>query len=119
MSLPQAAPRTVGEWLGQVEPAPPPVLAARLREMIAAMADRPVAELPEVCLDAGERALDGMLRTGSTSRETALDLLAVDSLVTYAFQAAADMPERIEVRAMQAMQRIAALPERIEGLQSA
>jgi hypothetical protein len=63
-----------------------------------------------VCLDAGERLLDALLNAGTTSRATALDLLAVDALITYAFQAAADDPARLEQRAAMAMARIAALP---------
>lgn len=108
-----AAPRTVAEWLALVEPAPPPALLQRMGEMLAADGARPAVETPEACLEAGERALETMLLSGSTSRDSALDLLAVDSLVTYAFQAAADAPERIEARAMRAMQRIAALPDAV------
>jgi len=66
--------------------------------------------VPEACLEAGERLLDELLVSGSTSRGTALDLLAVDALVTYAFQAAADSPDRLEARAARAMARIASLP---------
>lgn len=108
-----ASATTVAEWVAQVEPVPPPALAQRLLEMIASDGTRPVDQVPEVCLDAAERALASMLETGSTSRDSALDLLTVDALVTYAFQAAADAPERIEARAMRAMQRIAALPDAI------
>lgn len=104
---------TVGEWVAQIEPAPPTALHRRLQDLVSAHAARPVSDVPDVCLEAGERLLDVLLRSGSTSRETALDLLAVDSLVTYAFQAAADDPTRIEARAALAMQRIAALPARL------
>ena len=93
-----AAPRTVGEWLDGIEPPPPPALHQRLRELVAAGVARPVSEVPEVCLEAGERLLDALLASGSTSRATALDLLAVDALITYAFQAAADDPARLEAQ---------------------
>lgn len=104
---------TVAEWVAQIDPAPPPALAQRLVEMIATDGARPGDEVPEACLEAAERALTAMFANGATSRDSALDLLTIDALVTYAFQAAADAPERIEARAMRAMQRIAALPDAV------
>lgn len=106
---------TVGEWMARLEPAPPAALHQRLCELVAPSAHRPVAEVPEACLEAGEQLLDALLASGSTTRATALDLLAVDSLVTYAFQAAADDPSRLEARAAQAMARIASLPSVLQG----
>lgn len=101
---------TVGEWMARLEPAPPSALHRRLCDLVASSAHRPVVDVPEACLEAGEHLLDALLASGSTSRATALDLLAVDSLVTYAFQAAADDPSRLEERAARAMARIASLP---------
>jgi hypothetical protein len=86
-----------------------------LSVLLAGAASRPVREVPEACLEAGEELLDALLASGSTSRASALDLLAIDALVTYAFQAAADDPARLEERAAQAMARIAALPARLQG----
>lgn len=106
---------TVGEWIARMDPAPPPALHRRLSTLVSASAARPVAEVPEACLEAGEQLLDELLASGSTSRATALDLLAVDALITYAFQAAADDPARLEERAARAMARIAALPEALKG----
>ena len=106
---------TVGEWMARMVPAPPPALHVRLCELIGAAASRPVSEVPEACLEAGEQLLDALLASGATTRSTALDLLAVDSLITYAFQAAADDPTRLEERAARAMARIAALPGALEG----
>lgn len=104
------SPTSVGAWFAAVEPTPPAALALRLAQLLAPYAELPVAQLPESCLQAGEKLLDGLLASGSTSRATALDLLAVDALVTYAFQAAADEPSRIEARAARAMAGIALLP---------
>jgi hypothetical protein len=112
---PGSAGGTVGGWLASVDPAPPPALRQRLLSLVAADAHRPVDEVPDVCLAASERVLESLLVSGATSRETALDLLAVDSLVTYAFQAAADDPTRIEERAARAMARISALPDVLRG----
>ena len=106
---------TVGEWIARLEPAPPAALHHRLRDLVASSAHRPVAEVPEACLEAGESLLDALLASGSTSRATALDLLAVDALVSYAFQAAADDPARLEERAARAMSRIASLPAALQG----
>ncbi len=106
---------TVGEWMARLEPAPPAALHRRLCDLVAQSAARPVVEVPEACLEAGERLLDALLASGSTSRATALDLLAVDALVTYAFQAAADDPSRLEERAARAMARIASLPAALQG----
>lgn len=78
-------------------------------------AHQPVQQVPEACLDAGEKLLGELLASGSTSRATALDLLAVDSLVTYAFQAAADDPAKLDARAERALTRIAALPDSLDA----
>ena len=110
-----SAPASVGAWFATVEPPPPAALAVRLAQLLAPYAALPVAELPESCLHAGEKLLKGLLASGSTSRGTALDLLAVDALVTYAFQAAADEPARIEARAARAMAGIALLPNARPG----
>lgn len=100
---------TVGEWIATVEPRPPEALAARLSALLEPFANQPVDRVPEACLDAGERLLDELLSSGATTRGTALDLLAVDALVSYAFQAASDDPSRLDARAAQAMARIASL----------
>ncbi len=102
--------QTVGAWLAAIEPALPPALDARLSELLAPYNSWSAAHVPEACMEAGERLLEALLISGSTSRATALDLLAVDALVTYAFQAATDEPGHIEARAARAMHRIAALP---------
>jgi len=101
---------TVGGWFDALMPAPPEGLRVRLAALLQPFAHLPAQQVPEACLDAGEQLLDELLASGSTSRATALDLLAVDSLITYAFQAAADEPALIDARAARALARIAALP---------
>jgi len=101
---------TVGGWFDALTPAPPEGLRVRLSMLLQPFAHLPVQQVPEACLNAGERLLDELLASGSTSRATALDLLAVDALVTYAFQSAADEPALLDVRAARALARIAALP---------
>ncbi|HUQ81972.1 MAG TPA: hypothetical protein VM076_12560 [Gemmatimonadaceae bacterium] len=97
----------LAHWLDTRAPVPPPELVARLRDMAAPFGGRePTAE---ALLDAAEAAMATLLHDGCLTRASALDLLAVDALVTYAFEAAADDPERIEARTQQALARIAAL----------
>lgn len=103
---------TVGEWIARLDPRPPAALHARLTDLLADSANRPVQEMADVCMDCGVALLDRLLASSATGRDHALDLLAVDSLVSYAFQAAADKPSQIERRAAAAMARIAALTSR-------
>jgi hypothetical protein len=69
----------------------------------------PAGEAAAVCLRAGERLAAALLATNSTSRDSALDLLTADALVTYAFEAASGSPAGIDAQAASAMQRIAAI----------
>jgi len=96
-------------WLESRTPAPPPELAARLRVMTADRADRPASS--EELLGAAREAMAMLLHDGCLTRPSALDLLAVDALVTYAFESAADEPQRIDALAHHALATIAALAE--------
>lgn len=100
---------TVGEWLEARTPAPPPALRARLRQQLGAALEDDVREAPSRFLAAGERLVASLLASGSTTRDSALDLLAADALVTYAFEAASESPADLADRAAEAMVRIAAL----------
>jgi hypothetical protein len=100
---------SVAEWLGEREPAPPDALLRRLREALGHDAGRDSADAAEACLGAGERLLVKVLREGEASRDHALDLLAADALVTYAFEAASARPNALPALAAQAMARMAAL----------
>ena len=96
-------------WLESRTPPPPPELAARIRTLTARWSDRePVAE---VLLDAAHDAMRTLLHDGCLTRTSGLELLAVDALVTYAFEVAADEPARIEACAHEALAKIAALAE--------
>jgi hypothetical protein len=66
-------------------------------------------DLSETLLGAGERLVRGLLEVDATSRDSALDLLAADALVTYAFEAASERPADLARRAAVAMARIARL----------
>lgn len=100
---------TVGRWLRSRTPPPPAALTLRLEEILAHSLDAPVDQVPAVFLAAGERLVTALLRSDSTSRESALDLLAADALVTYAFEAAGEGALDIDERAAAAMGRISAI----------
>lgn len=106
-------PSTVGDWLAALTPLPPPALATRLRELMQPYMNCPGSEVPDVLLEAGERALEELLSENATSRESALDLLAIDALVTYAFEACSDFPEELEAKTRSALTRISNVPTRI------
>jgi hypothetical protein len=100
---------TVGEWLDARTPTPPPALRARLRQQLGPALGDDVREASSRFLGAGERLVAALLASGSTTRDSALDLLAADALVTYAFEAASESPADLATRAAEAMVRIAAL----------
>jgi hypothetical protein len=102
---------TVADWLVEREPAPPDALLRRLLESLGPAAQRESAEAAELCLAAGERLVTTVLHDDDGSRDNALDLLAADALVTYAFEAASATPDDLSALAARAMERIAALDD--------
>ena len=108
---------TVAEWLDRRTPEPPAVLRARVEAALRDSLARDAIHMPDVCLGAAERLIETLLRTDCTARESALDLLTADALVTYAFEAAGEAPAELAARAEDAMTRIAALgtPQRNEA----
>ncbi|HEX6536901.1 MAG TPA: hypothetical protein VF041_20115 [Gemmatimonadaceae bacterium] len=100
---------TIGGWLATRTPPPPPLLAARLEEALAPALGRDVAHVEDASLAAAEAILHQLLSTPDAGRDRALDLLAADALVTYAFEAASDEPDAIAARADGAMARLARL----------
>ena len=88
----------------------PAALRTRVAEALRAQAGDAAAErpTPEQCLAAGEWLLDRALSGDERSRETALDLLAADALVTHAFELAAGRGDDVRRLADDAMDRIAA-----------
>ena len=69
-------------------------------------ADRIHAEV--ACLDAADLLLREILIRESTGRDSALDLLTVDALVTYAFEAASERPDSLEAHAERAIVQLSA-----------
>jgi hypothetical protein len=75
--------------------------------MRSALNDNPSPTAIEV-LEAAERLLDNVLRSDCETRATALDLLAVDALMTHALEIASQDPGLLERFPEQAIIRIAA-----------
>lgn len=99
---------TLRAWLRDRTSPPPARLAARIGEVLAERGDDDRSRATDACLDAAEELLSDLLARPSAGRDAALDLLTVDALVTYAFEAAAREPATLEARAADAMRRLAA-----------
>ena len=100
---------TVAEWMADRSPRPPEQLEARLRTLLGARAGDGASTAHEALLTTAESLLGELLALDCAERDRALDLLAVDALVTYAFEAAADAPDTLSWRATAAMAAIAGL----------
>jgi hypothetical protein len=100
---------TLGQWLDSRTPAAPPNLRDRLHAALDTWARADAAWACEICLKAAEAILAGVVAEGQAGRHAALDLLAADALVTYAFEAASDDPALLADRSDRAMMRIARL----------
>jgi hypothetical protein len=75
-------------WLDGRRPAPPATLRARLERIVGGTAPR--SPLPAYLAEVGRALLDGVASRPDGGRELALDLLAADAFVTYAFEAQAE-----------------------------
>jgi hypothetical protein len=101
---------TLESWLRDRTPAPPRRLAERISEVLGGRAVRPATEAHEQCVDAAVELLRDLLAR-PPGRESALDLLTVDALVTYAFEASASEPAKLHARAVSAMSRLSLVPQ--------
>ena len=97
---------TVGAWLRE-RAAAPPELTARIVEVVSDRLDEASDHAPAIFLDGAARLLEELVARPSAGRESALDLLTVDALATYAFEAASAMPGSVPARASEAMRRFA------------
>jgi hypothetical protein len=96
---------TLGAWLAERSPAPPRRLAQRVEQALGDRVHADANHAAELCVDAAAVLLHELLGR-ATGRESALELLAVDALVTYAFEAAAAHPETLTADANTAMARL-------------
>ena len=106
---------TVGDWLAARTPAAPDALRSRITALLHDSLSRDAAQAGAVCLAAAERLVATLLASDSSTRESALDLLTADALVTYAFEAAAETPGTLAAHAADAMSRIASLGATASG----
>jgi hypothetical protein len=95
------SPDGLGAWLTGRKPTPPEALAVRLAETVGDEAGAPPATLATI----GGQLLKRVATATTQDRRQALDLLAADALVTYAFEAQAEADVR----------GLARLAERISG----
>lgn len=102
---------TLAAWLDARRPIPPEALRARIDAALGAGLHAEITDAAETLLTAGETLVRALLVEDATSRESAIDLLAADALVTYAFEAASEQPADLARRAATAMARIAALAD--------
>lgn len=100
---------TIRDWLSERTPSPPDRLRARIDDALGDAANQPVSDATSVNVAAAEALLRDLLSRPSAGRESALDLLAVDALVTYAFESASTDPASLAAHADDAMRRLAAL----------
>ncbi len=100
---------TIGEWLDERRPSPPPALRTRIAAVLGESLALNATDTVDACLGAAERLVQTLLSGNSTTRDSALDLLTADALVTYAFEAAGEAPAALVERASQAMARIATI----------
>jgi hypothetical protein len=78
-----------------------------MEALLGEVLDRPVAAFPEQAVARADELVRAMLAAGHTGRDSALDLLAADAQVTYAFEAAADEPALLAGRARAALDTLA------------
>lgn len=77
---------TVRDWISSRSPKGRPALTDRVLAALGRDADAPESRTAELCLAAAARSLDELLAEGRFGRESALDLLTIDALATYAFE---------------------------------
>jgi hypothetical protein len=96
-------------WLASRQPEAPPALTARVRALLESNAQWEKLSRVDAFIEASEQLLRRVLEGGEVARANALDLLAADACVTWAFEAAADDPVSIAGRAERATNGIAAI----------
>jgi hypothetical protein len=98
-------------WLDARLPEAPAALRGRIADLVAEHPEWETMPRQHALLAASEILMKDVLAAAPKDRDAALDLLAGDACVTYAFEAAADAPAELGALADQAMQRIAKLAD--------
>ena len=99
------------EWLDEVShnPVAPTELSACVRQLLQSHPEWEKLSRVDAFTAASEALLRRVLSGGAVARANALDLLAADACVTWAFEAAADDPQSIVERADRATRGIATI----------
>jgi hypothetical protein len=92
-------------WLEARRPVPPDALRASLEAAVTDAELSPLVPLPDLLALLGRRVLGRVAGRPTGGRELALELLAADAFITYAFEAQAEVDAA----------GLAALAERIAG----
>ncbi len=100
---------TNGDWLASRKPEAPPALMTCVRDLLESHPEWEPLPRTDAFIEASEVLLRRVLEGGTIARANALDLLAADACVTWAFEAAADDPLSIASRAERATNGIAAI----------
>ncbi|MBX3173008.1 MAG: hypothetical protein KF709_01220 [Gemmatimonadaceae bacterium] len=96
-------------WIKAHATEAPPALVERVARVFVESADLAQLDTAAALAAAGERLLQSVVRADDAAgRVVALDLLAADACVTWAFEAAAGLPDSLAARAAAAMQHYAA-----------
>ena len=91
---------TVRDWIVARAATVPSVLTAHILTLLGADAEQGAERAGELCLAAATRSLEGLLAGGRYGRDSALHLLAIDALTTYAFEHACESGTPDAVRAL-------------------
>ena len=102
---------TLQSWLDARVPEAPEALRQRIAELVVEHPEWETMPRQHALLAASEVLMKDVLAAAPKDRDAALDLLAGDACVTYAFEAAADDPGVLSSLADHAMQRIAKLAD--------
>ncbi len=99
---------TVLDWISVHRHGAPPALVERTLTVLRETGESANADVCDALLAASDALLRRVLvdRAPGEARTAALDLLAADACVTWAFEAAADAPATLAARAEAAMRRI-------------
>ena len=97
------------EWLETRTPAPPPRLLHRIVEVLGP--DAAAEASSDVLVGAAARLLRELTDRPTLTRDSALDLLTVDALVTYSLECAAASPDTLVDATTRAVGRLGAIVE--------
>jgi hypothetical protein len=99
------------DWLSRRTPPPPEELASAIRAALTTEIDDSKDPNPTQLLEAAQVLLEKVLKDECAQRESALDLLTADALVTYALEIASESVAALNDFPEQAMARLAGKTE--------